>query len=232
MAIICREHRLLVLQTPHTGSSSLGRALRQQLGCAPVLPDYLRDDAGRVILRRKHQTLPELIAAGVITPDERAQLFVVAGVRNPFDIVFTQYARGFTVDDGDDDSDAASARPDLSPEGFERFVKRRYATGLLLRLAGRKATVPADYAEGVDFLIRFESMQGDLDEALRRAGVSQRVELPHVNATPARQGRSYRTLTTTRTRAMIERSWAVELAGWGYSFDGQRGSSWATGQVS
>ncbi|MBA2489857.1 MAG: hypothetical protein H0V36_11175 [Chloroflexi bacterium] len=222
MAIICRDHRLLVLQTPHTGSSSLGRALRQQLGCAPLLPDYLRDDAGRVILRRKHQTLPQLIAAGVITPDERAQLFVVAGVRNPFDIVFTQYARGFTVDDGDDGDDV-SARADLSPEGFERFVKRRYATGLLLRLAGRKATVPADYAEGVDFLIRFESMQRDLDAALQRAGVSQRVELPHVNATPARQGRSYRDLTTSRTRAMIERAWAVELASWGYSFDGQEG---------
>lgn len=221
MAIICRGYHLLVLQTPHTGSSSLGRALRQQLGCDPLLADYLRDDAGRMILRRKHQTLPELIAAGVITPEDRAGLFVVAGVRNPFDIVFTQYARGFSIDESDDDGDDKGASKDLTAGGFERFVKRRYATGLILRLAGRKATVPADYGEGVDFLIRFESMQRDLDEALRRAGVTERVELPHVNATPAREGHSYRELTTARTRAMIERAWAVELASWGYRFDGQ-----------
>lgn len=216
MAIICRQNGLLVLQTPHTGSSSLGRALRQQLGCDALLADYLRDDAGRVVLRRKHQTLAELLAAGVITPDERSRLVVAAGVRNPFDIVFTEYARGFHGEEVEDEGDLEVAERDLSAQGFERFVKRRYAPGLVLRIAGRRGKVPADYAEGVDFLIRFEQMQADLDDVLRRAGVTQRVEIPHVNVTSARRGRSYRDYITPVARAIIEEAWALQLERWGY----------------
>ena len=93
MAILCREIGLLLLQAPHTGSTSLGTLLRRELGGEMLLEDRVRDEDGRIILRQKHQTLAQLLEAGLLTPAQRQGLLVVVGVRNPFDLVLTEYAR-------------------------------------------------------------------------------------------------------------------------------------------
>ena len=48
MAVLCREIGLLLLQAPHTGSTSLGTLLRQDFGGVKLLEDVVRDgDLGR-----------------------------------------------------------------------------------------------------------------------------------------------------------------------------------------
>jgi hypothetical protein len=103
---------------------------------------------------------------------------------------------------------------------MERFVRRRYDPGLLLRLAGRRPFVPVDWTAGADHVIRFEAMQEGLDEALRRVGITERHLLPHRNPTASRHERDYRTLYTDRAQAVVARAYARELAQHGYSFDG------------
>ncbi len=227
MAVICRDIGFLFLQAPHTGSSAIGRALRKQRACIRLVHDHARDDTGRIIMRKKHQTLSELLATSTITADERANLFVAAGVRNPFDLVVTEYARGIDLDapDGTEERrDVDAGLPDPSPEDFERFVRRRYAPGLAKRATLRRGRgLPSDYTEGVDFVIRFERMRADLDEALRRVGVQRRVTIPLLNVTPARKGRHYRDYYTAESRSIIERVWAERLSRWGYSFDDEIG---------
>ena len=93
MAILCRDIGLLLLQAPHTGSTSLGTLLRTELGGEMLVEERVRDARGRIVLRQKHQTLAQLIEAGLVTPEQRADLLVVVGVRNPFDLVLTEYAR-------------------------------------------------------------------------------------------------------------------------------------------
>ena len=93
MAILCRDIGLLLLQAPHTGSTSLGTLLRTELGGEMLVAERVRDERGRIVLRQKHQTLAQLIEAGLITPEQRQDLLVVVGVRNPFDLVVTEYAR-------------------------------------------------------------------------------------------------------------------------------------------
>jgi hypothetical protein len=130
MAILCRDIGLLLLQAPHTGSTSLGTLLRTELGGEMLVEERIRDARGRIVLRQKHQTLAQLMDAGLVTPEQRANLLVVVGIRNPFDLVLTEYARN---------RDAGSisapqrllrrlpgASPDFSPRDFERFVQRRY----------------------------------------------------------------------------------------------------------
>ena len=129
------------------------------------------------MLRQKHQTLAQLIEAGLVTPEQRANLLVVVGIRNPFDLVLTEYARNREAG-----SISAPQRllrrlpgasPDFSPRDFERFVQRRYEPGRLFRLVGRRPVVPTDWTDGADHLIRFERMQDDLDAALRTVGVTR-----------------------------------------------------------
>jgi hypothetical protein len=224
VAILCRDIGLLLLQAPHTGSTSLGTLLRSELGGEMLVAERVRDERGRIVLRQKHQTLAELIEAGLITPAQRRDLLVVVGVRNPFDLVITEYARNREA--GTFSAPQRMLRglrrgaTDLTPADVERFVRRRYEPGFVFRLAGRRPFVPVDWTAGADHVIRFEAMQDGLDEALRRVGVMERHPLPHRNPTASRQDLDYRTLYTARARRIVARAYARELAQHGYSFEG------------
>jgi hypothetical protein len=222
MAILCRDIGLLLLQAPHTGSTSLGTLLREELGGVKLLEERVRDSRGRIVLRQKHQTLAQLIEAGLISPEERRGLLVVVGVRNPFDLVLTEYARNR-------EAGAISAwqrllrrlpgvSADFSPADFERFVARRYAPGPVYRLLGRRPFVPQDWTAGVDHVIRFEAMQAGLDEALRKVGVNEPHLLPHRNPTASRRDRDYRSIYSERAREIVSRAYARELNEHGYTF--------------
>jgi hypothetical protein len=224
VAILCRDLGLLLLQAPHTGSTSLGTLLRTELRGEMLVAERVRDERGRIVLRQKHQTLAQLIKAGLITPEHRRDLLVVVGVRNPFDLVVTEYARNREA--GTLSAPQRLLRrlnrraTDFTPADMERFVRRRYDPGLLFRLAGRRPFVPVDWTAGADHVIRFEAMQEGLDEALRRVGITERHLLPHRNPTASRQERDYRTLYTDRAQAVVARAYARELTQHGYSFDG------------
>ena len=224
MAILCREAGLLLLQAPHTGSTSLGTLLRERLGGEMLVHERVRDDRGRIVLRQKHQTLAQLLDAGLVTPEQRQDLLVVVGVRDPYDLVLTEYARNR-------EAGAIPAHQRLlrrlgllgggySAADFERFVRRRYAPGRLLRLLGRRPFVPVDWTAGTDHVIRFERMQADLDEALRRVGVTEQLVIPHRNPTASRQDVHYSELYTPEARAIVERAYRRELERFGYAFEG------------
>lgn len=225
MAILCRDIGLLFLQAPHTGSTSLGTLLREELGGIKLLEDRVRDERGRIVLRQKHQTLAQLIEAGLVTAEERRDLLVVVGVRNPFDLVLTEYARN-----RDAGAISASQRlirrlpgisDDFSAPDFERFVVRRYTPNPFYRILGRKPMVPVDWTAGADRIIRFEAMQAGFDEALRAVGVTEPHPLPHRNPTSSRRDRDYRAMYTPRAGEIVARAYARELEQHGYRFDSE-----------
>ncbi len=224
MAILCRDIGLLFLQAPHTGSTSLGTLLREELGGVKLLEERVRDAHGDIVLRQKHQTLAQLLEAGLVTPEERAHLLVVVGVRNPYDLVLTEYARNREAGTISATQRLLRRLPgvsaDFSPTDFERFVARRYAPGALYRALGRRPTVPVDWTAGADHIIRFEAMQEGLDEALRKVGVRDAHPLPHRNPTHSRRDQDYRTLYTPRAREIVARVYARELREHGYAFEG------------
>jgi hypothetical protein len=222
MAILCRDIGLLLLQAPHTGSTSLGTLLREDFGGVKLLEDRVRDDQGHIVLRQKHQTLPQLLEAGLISPEERADLLVVVGVRNPYDLVLTEYARNReagTVSASQRLLRRLGLSDDFSAPDFERFVVRRYRPNAVYRALGRKPMVPVDWTEGADHVIRFEAMQEGLDAALRQVGVTEPHPLPHRNPTQSRRDRDYRAVYTPRARQIVTRAYARELRQHGYTFD-------------
>jgi hypothetical protein len=223
MAILCRDIGLLFLQAPHTGSTSLGTLLREDFGGVKLLEERVRDERGRIVLRQKHQTLGQLLEAGLVTPQERAGLLVVVGVRNPYDLVLTEYARNREAGTISAVQRLLRRLPgvsdDFSPRDFERFVVRRYAPRAFYRLLGRRPMVPVDWTAGADHIIRFEAMQEGLDEALRAVGVAEPHPLPHRNPTQSRRDRDYRAIYTPRAREIVARAYARELRAHGYAFE-------------
>lgn len=224
MAILSRDIGLLLLQAPHTGSTSLGTLLREELGGEMLVSERVRDGSGKVILRQKHQTLQQLFDADLIRHEEREELFVIVGVRNPYDLVLTEYARNREAGAISAPQRLLRRLPgtagDFSSADFERFVKRRYAPGALYRLAGRTPFGPLDWTEGADHIIRFEDIQAGLDAALAAVGVPSRHELPHRNPTTSRREHDYRDIYTEASRAVVEGAYRREFERFGYPFDG------------
>jgi hypothetical protein len=228
MAIICRDHRLLFILTPHTASTAIGDTLRTELGGEWIPPDDMRAPDGSLV-RRKHTTVPQLLAAGLISRDERKQHFAFSGVRNPFDALVSAYVRNAEHNQPllQDKDSFIHKRPRkrthldyCADHTFEEWVEHVYAPRTLDRLLGRRTRIRRKFPfqEGVDFVIRYEHLQKDFDEALRRAGVPGRYLIPTKNVTTERQDRDYRSYYSDRTRALVQHAFSAQLERFGYSF--------------
>lgn len=92
MAILCREHNLLYIQVPATGSSVVAQVLREELEGEQVPAQSIRQN-GQVVVSGPHCTVPELVTHGVLSRGDIGSCLVVANVRNPFDRWTTYYQR-------------------------------------------------------------------------------------------------------------------------------------------
>ena len=72
MAIICRSLALLFIQAPRTGCSAIGTLLREQFDGERLLESSIRGAFSRVIVPKKHCTLDQLDAAGVLAAEDRS----------------------------------------------------------------------------------------------------------------------------------------------------------------
>jgi hypothetical protein len=216
LAIICRDHRLLFIMAPHTGCTAIGIALRDRLGGEFIPPDDIRDRKGEVVVARKHSQLSELLRHGVVSAAERRELLVASTIRNPFDALVSHYVkvnRRF--------SDDPEHRPDAleASATFEGWLRYRFKPNLYRRFRGWKRDEAARWTDGSDVVMRFERLQADFDDLMRRVGVEERVEIPLYNETGRRRKRPYQEFYTPAARRIVEELFAADLAEFGYRFE-------------
>jgi hypothetical protein len=220
---------------PHTGCTAVGNALIEHLGGA-WLPDHsLRDAKGRITLGKKHNTLPQLMERGLLSPEERLPLLVAGTVRNPFDWLVSQYLRFLPLQAGDRSGlvttptgyTQGDPRYQGEAAGFEAWLLDRYkprrGRGPLKRMLPAHRRRQVDWLEGVDAVLRFERLQETFDALLARVGVTEPIPLGVVNETVSRANRDYREWYTPRSRALAEGVFADYLARHGYAFEESRG---------
>ena len=232
MAILCDELKLLFIQTPHTGCTAIGNVLRARFAGVRVPEQHVRDGKGRLVAPRKHATLQQLMDAGLVTPEHRRSLVVAAGVRNPFDMLATEFVRTTGTEDPrrrkkgtDEPPPQQGARRGPPPKEFEPWLEWRFSAGWRDRLRGRRHVEPADFAAGADHVIRFERLQADFDELMTRLGVAERVEIPVVNTTVGRHGRHYASFYTPGARGIVEAVYGGWIERFGYRFEDQPGAA-------
>jgi hypothetical protein len=212
MGILSRELGVLFIQTPHTGSTAIGKLLRQRFAGVriPSLPESGAGD-GTV----KHATLDEIMATGLITADERSGLIVAAGVRNPWDHVVTVFMR---AQSGQGNWKGRRTQPrELE---FEPWLHARYAPALKQRMRGQVPHRPKDYISGADHIIRFEHLQEDFDGLMRRVDAPP-VEVPRVNVTAAKEeaARHWSTYYSPASQAIVAEAYRDWIERFGYRFE-------------
>ena len=93
MAIICRDYKLLFIQVPATGCSSVSKVLIEKLG-GEKLPQKDIMLAGKYkLVAQKHNTLKQLVGFNLISRQELKSYLTFGTVRNPFDRFATAYQR-------------------------------------------------------------------------------------------------------------------------------------------
>ncbi len=92
MATICREHKLLFIMVPGTGCSSIGKVLTDKFG-GEFIPKKSLYENNQKTLPYKHNTIRQLVKCGYLSRVELSIYLKFATVRNPFDLLTTEYQR-------------------------------------------------------------------------------------------------------------------------------------------
>lgn len=230
MAVLVRDKSFLFIMVPHTGCTAVGKALMGSAGGEYLPIEAIKNASGKVVLQRKHNTLPQLLQYGVLTPHDRLGMLVAGTVRNPFDWLVSQYLRFLPVRAGDESGLVKTPtghvqgdpRMTGAPEEYEAWLTGRYRRkrrGPLGRVMPTRARKQIDWLEGVDAVMRFERLQETFDELLVRVGIEQHLEIPVLNQTVSREGRDFREWYTPTAREIAEEAFAGYLKKYGYGFN-------------
>lgn len=228
VAIIYRDLGLLLILTPHTASSAVGKVLREELGGEWLPPAHIQSRTGRTVVRKKHCTAGDLVRHDVLTRPELDDLHVFTTVRNPFGRLVSVYHKrrdswAGLADDPDSwvHLDRAFGVKDLKAAAeldFTGWVARRYAGNPVRRaaIATGAFSMFRRFTRDADTVMRFEQVQDDFDDVLKAVGQT-RVEIPPFNSTMAREP-DYREYYDAASRRLVERAARWDLRTFAYEF--------------
>lgn len=225
MAILCPRHNLLFIMTPRTACTAIGELLLKQFGGEYIPGNDILDSHGRISVPRKHSTLSQLIQHGLLTVTESKSLLKVAAVRNPFDSLVSEYLKKrFTYQPLlSDPSSWVNRKPRYAEDmrycqthSFDAWIFRMCSRKIIKRLLGNQPSMFTDFTGGMDVVMRYESIQEDLGEVFKRAGIVSKAEIPVVNRTAERNDRDYRLFYSRPTALMVRCAYSYDLETYGY----------------
>lgn len=224
--IISHEHRYIFVKTRKTAGTSIEIALSEHCGprdvITPISPadeevrrrlgfrgpqNHLltglalwfaklrREKAKKLRAFYNHNTAEEARSRLGVETWQRYFRFCVE--RNPWDKVVSAYWFRF---------------PDGDREGLSRFILEGEAAGV--------SDFDRYTAEGellVDYVVRFENLQGELDALLRKLGLPP-VRLPRVKSGFRKDRRHYREVLTAEERDRIAREFSREIDLLGFQY--------------
>ncbi len=228
MAIICRQYGLLFIMTPRTACTAIGDLLREHYGGEFIPSEDILDSQGRIHVQKKHSTLRELIESGLLKQDEARRLLKFAAVRNPFDTLVSLYWKQrckYQPLLEDPNSWVNRVGPlyvknmrYAQTHSFNRWVWKKCRRQLAKRLFGVPPSMFFDHTHGVDVVMRYETIERDLQGVFERAGIRARVQIPAVNRTEERKERDYRVCYNRLAAAAVHLAFSDDFKVFGYQF--------------
>jgi len=227
MAIICRRHNLLFIMTPRTACTAIGDLLCKEYQGEFLPSSDMMDSSGRIMVERKHSTLPQLLEHKVLSAEEAQCLLKLAAVRNPFDSLVSLYVKQrFKYKPLLSDPNSwvnqhpryVKSMKFAQTHSFEQWIFRVCYRGIIKNLLGLRSSMFAHHTSGMDIVLRYESIEKDLKEAFGRAGIPWKADLPKVNRTDERTDGDYRALYSRAAALTVRFAYAYDLSAYGYKF--------------
>jgi hypothetical protein len=212
--IISHQHKYVFVELPRTASTAVSHELRELYDGRPML--------------RKHATYRDFL--NVATPEERGY-FVFSSIRNPLDDAVSLYFK-YRSNHKDKFTDPAKLRKHKRIADYVSRIKFRFihrADADFASYFRRFYKIPYNNWSDLshrefDFVIRFEHLQEDFAEALRRIGIEPKRPLPTVNRTSGRS-RDYLSYYTPEIIPRAKRVFGPYMAQWNYQFPPEWGAT-------
>lgn len=227
--IVSHEHRYIFLKTRKTAGTSTEIALSRSCGprdiITPISPEdevmrragggpgpqnydlplrmySARNVARLVVKRRKTTAFNHMSAAAIrrlVGEETWNSYYKFAIVRNPWDMVLSQYYWRYSDDD----------RPPLS-EAIESDV--------MLPLVNNRGVYSIDGEIVADRLLRFENLAEELEEVRRHVGISEPLEMPRAKGGTRTDKRPYRDVFTPEQAELVRARFSQQTNPLGYHF--------------
>lgn len=224
MAIVSHANRFIYLLNPRTASTATAKALQDHVPCETVPAKDILDKNGKMSVPSKHTTLAQLRDHGLLDRQQIDSYFKFVTVRNPFDSVVSNWAKKVKdyaglLDNPDSwvhklpgYADELRQSADLS---FPEWVKQRFAKNLK---NGRGIHMNLKYADGMDFVLKFESLAEDIEKIAPRIGLPNDFQIPMVNVTKGRRETDYRSYYDERAVEIVSMVFREELKALNYRY--------------
>jgi hypothetical protein len=203
--IISHKHRYLFIENPLTGSWAIHLELCNHYEGTPIL--------------HKHATYAEFEREVGEVSDE---YFVFATVRNPLDKIASAYAKLKTDHKGAFSSANSTdkLKVDFVDRRKYRFIQENNASfsAYFRKFYRRPYSDMLDLsAQSLDYVIRFENLQQDFAELLRRLNIQQVQPVPVRNKTRGKK-ETWRDYYTPEIIPQAKKTTGPYMTRWGYSF--------------
>ena len=223
LAVLSEKYGYVFIQAPRTACTTVSLELMNHFSGEWLPPQNVVSPDGTVIVERKHATLNDLVQGGVLTPDQRAGLFVFTTVRNPFDsLVSLWHKQANAYQPLLDDPDSWVHRQPKTKAGilfardhsFPEWLQDQFGP----LLGGPSRHLYAEFIRGVDRVMRYENLQEEFDNVLYHLGASDTGhEIPLFNVTEGRE-KNYRTYYDESARDLVASVFGADLERFGYVF--------------
>jgi hypothetical protein len=209
--IISQQHRYLFVEIPLTASWAIRHELVEHYGGVPIL--------------HKHASYPEFVP---VASGEEEDYFVFATVRHPLDEAVSRYFKLVTDHKGAFSDPAALQALQVDRSDLEKFeFIRETGAGFadyFRRYHRRPFNTIIDLSAGrLDFVIRYERLQGDFAEVLRRLDLEQVGPIPVMNRTQGRRP-EWQSYYTPDLFEQAVRRFGSYMSKWGYEYPPEWGS--------
>jgi hypothetical protein len=227
MAIICQDHNLLFIMTPRTACTAIGELLCEHYGGRFLPAEDILDSRGRIAVQKKHSNLAELIKHKILAPDEAKSLLKVAAVRNPFDTLVSLYFkqrfkyRPLLANPNSWVNRSPTYAKNMryaQKHSFNEWVFRKCSRQLIKRLFGFPGSMFVHYTQGMNVIMRYESVERDLAGVFRTVGIEPKLDIPVLNRTDERADRNYRSYYSRAAALAVSLVFCDDLKTYGYKF--------------
>jgi hypothetical protein len=227
MAILCRKYGFLFIMTPRTACTAVGELLLSQYGGEYLPRKDILNQHGRILVQQKHSTLCELIGTGLLTTADAQLLLKVTCVRNPFDSLVSLYHKQRTEYQPllDDPNSWANRYPAYcrnmryaKTHSFGQWIFKICSKRIAKTFLGEPLSMFHDYTEGVDIVMRYEDLAGELNKVLSMARMPAGISIPIVNRTNVRAGRDYRSHYSRAAAFAVRVAFSDDLKRYSYTF--------------
>lgn len=203
---------------PRTGCTAISHLLEREFEGRYAPEKDIRDEAGSIIVQKKHTSIPELLQHEVVSHEFVSKAFKFVTVRNPFDSLYSLWAKK-RVDYAPlfDDPDSWVNRLPGYADDMEVVKSGTFADWVDFKFGtGKQQSLSFRYLPHTNFVMRFESLQQDFERVCLALG-RPIAEIPVKNKTAGRD-KGYRDHYVGRSREQVQRSFGREINLLGYSF--------------